>query len=413
MRVGLLHYSGPPTIGGVESTMAHQARFLVAAGWRPRLLVGSGEAFDERLELRCLPRLSSTDPEVLEVKAELDVGRVTSRFEALRSVIRDDLRQATGDLDAMIVHNALSLHKNLALTAALWDLWRERAWPKLIAWHHDLAWDRSDYIDQLHPGEPWGLLRSAWPGAAQVTVSDSTRDRWAALTRLPPKSVHVIPPGVDPAGFGRWTEQTNRIYASLALEMADIVLLLPSRITRRKNIEFAIEVLGAMRQKSALDARLLITGPPGPHNPANRGYLDDLLEARRRLRLDMAVHFLYRLEPEEPEPLEEATVADLFQMADALLFPSLDEGFGIPILEAGLARLPVFCSDIAPLRETGGVEVHRFRLEASPAEVAADILDTLMHDAAYRLRRRVLGSYTWSQLLRRRLLPLLEGPADA
>jgi glycosyltransferase involved in cell wall biosynthesis len=411
MAVGLVHYTGPPTIGGVESTIANQARFLAAAGYEPSVIVGAGQAFDENVRLRLVPRMSSSHPQVLTVKGELDAGRLTPAFEELRASLRQELRQAALGLQALIVHNVMSLHKNLALTSAIHDLWSERAWPKLIAWHHDLAWDRSDYIRELHPGEPWGLLREAWPGVDQVVVSDSVRDRWAALTQLPPRAIHVVPPGVDPAAFGRWTDQTSHIFSSLALEFADIILLMPSRVTRRKNIEFGIQILAAMRRDSGQDVRLLITGPPGPHNPRNPAYLEELMEIRRSLRLEMAVHFLFRLEPEEPEPLENATVADLFQLADGLLFPSLEEGFGIPILEAGLARLPVFCSDIPALRETGGLDVVRFQLDASPAEVGATILESLAADPRYRLRRRVMASYTWSQLLRRRLLPLLETAA--
>jgi mannosylglucosylglycerate synthase len=410
VAVGLVHYSGPPTIGGVESTIANQARFLAATGYAPSVIVGAGQAFNENVRLHLIPRMSSSHPQVLAVKSQLDAGRLTPAFEELRASLREELRQATGGLQALIVHNVMSLHKNLALTSAIHDLWSERTWPKLIAWQHDLAWDRKDYTRELHPGEPWGLLRVAWPGVDQVVVSDSVGDRWAALTQQPHQAIHVIPPGVDPAAFGRWTDQTAHIFSSLALEFADIILLMPSRVTRRKNIEFGIEIVAAMRRDSGQDVRLLITGPPGPHNPRNPAYLEELLEIRRSLRLEMAVHFLFRLEPEEPEPLGDATVADLFQLADGLLFPSVDEGFGIPILEAGLARLPVFCSDIPAFRETGGLDVVRFQLDASAAEVAATVLGALAADPVYRLRRRVMASYTWSQLLRRRLLPLLEAP---
>lgn len=407
-RVGLLHFIGPPGIGGVESTMAYQARFLAHVGWAPVLIVGTGEAFDPAVEIRCLPAVASLHRDVLAVKAELDRGVVGPRFESLRSHLRQEIRQATGDVEVLIVHNALSLHKNLALTVALWDLWQEQAWGRLIAWHHDLAWDRPEYQEEVHPGEPWDRLRLAWPNATQVVVSESLRDRWSRLTGVPSAAIHVIPPGVDPAGFARWTAATRRLYDVLALEQADILLLLPSRVTRRKNIEFAMEIVEAMRRDSGLDVRLLVTGPPGPHNPANRSYLDELMDLRRRLRLDACVHFLYRLEPEEPERLDEATIADLFGLADGLLFPSRDEGFGIPILEAGLARLPVFCSDIPPFRETGGSEATRFHLDDPPADVARTVLDTLGRDPAYRLRRRVRCEFTWMRLLRTRLLPLLE-----
>ncbi len=407
-RVGLVHYSGPPGVGGVESTMAHQARFLAHAGWTPILIVGAGEPFDPAVELRCLPAMASLHTEVLAVKADLDRGVVGPPFDALRSELTRELRRATDDLDILLVHNVLSLHKNLALTAALWDLWQGKAWARLIAWHHDPAWDRPDYREELHPGEPWDRLRQAWPNTTQVVVSEALRERWSRLTGLPSSDIQVIPPGVDPAELGRWSPTTCRLYEALTLAKADIVLLLPSRLTRRKNIEFAMEILEAMRRESSLDVRLLVTGPPGAHNPANRSYVDELTDLRHNLGLDAAVHFLYRLDPQTPEALDDATIADLFSLADGLLMPSRDEGFGIPLLEAGLARLPIFCSDIPAFRETGGTEVTRFGLDDTPAEVARTVLGSLERDRAYRLSRRVRREFTWGQVLRRRLLPLLE-----
>jgi glycosyltransferase involved in cell wall biosynthesis len=198
------------------------------------------------------------------------------------------------------------------------------------------------------------------------------------------------------------------MYRALALEDADFLLLLPSRVTRRKNVEFAIEIVGAMRRESGLDVRLLVTGPPGPHNPANRSYLDELVDLRRRLRLEAAVHFMSAIEAESPIPVDDATLADLFSLADGLLLPSRDEGFGIPLLEAGLARLPVFCSDIPPFREIGGSDVTRFRLDDSPQAVARIILSAFERDSAHRLRRRVRREFTWGRLLQTRLVPLLE-----
>ena len=406
--VGLLHFSGPPGVGGVESTMAHQARFLAHVGWRPVLIVGSGETFDPDVEVRCVPTVASQHQDVLTVKADLDRGVVGAGFEPLRAQLHQEVQRATRDVDVLIVHNALSLHKNLALTAALWALWQDHAWGRLIAWHHDPAWDRPADRAELHPGEPWDRLRQAWPNAIQVVVSESLRERWSRLTGRPPSEIHVIPPGVEPAEFGRWTTATRRAYSALALEQADIILLLPSRVTRRKNIELAIEIVSAMRRQSELDVRLLVTGPPGPHNPTNRSYFDELMDLRRRLHLEASVHFLYRLEPDEPKALDDASVADLFSVSDALLLPSRDEGFGIPVLEAGLARLPIFCSDIPPFHETGGREVTTFGLDDPPADVARTILDGLDRDRAYHLRRRVRRELTWTQILRSRLLPLLE-----
>jgi glycosyltransferase involved in cell wall biosynthesis len=104
---------------------------------------------------------------------------------------------------------------------------------------------------------------------------------------------------------------------------------------------------------------------------------------------------------------DDDTMANLYQWADALLFPSAKEGFGIPILEAGLARLPIFCADIPPLRETGEGSAHLFDLLGAPDAIAADMAQVLERDAAHRLRRRVLARFTWQRIVRERLIPLL------
>jgi glycosyltransferase involved in cell wall biosynthesis len=104
---------------------------------------------------------------------------------------------------------------------------------------------------------------------------------------------------------------------------------------------------------------------------------------------------------------DDDTMADLYQLADALLFPSAKEGFGIPMLEAGLARLPIFCADIPPLRETGEGAACFFDLRDSPDAIAADMAQVLERDDAHRLRRRVLARFTWQRIVKERVIPLL------
>jgi glycosyltransferase involved in cell wall biosynthesis len=411
MHIGLIHYTAPPIIGGVETTIGFQARFLADAGHDVLILAGDGERFDPRLEWVCIPELNSRHPEVLAVKAELDRGESTARFQGLRTKISEALAPVIRSLDAVIVHNALSLHKNLAMTSALWSLAHEPP-PRWIAWHHDLAWDRPDYAAELHEGEPWDRLRTVVPGARQVAVSRAVQSRVARVFSIPASTVTVIPPGVDEASFARYTESTHRVREVLDLERADLLFLLPSRVTRRKNIALAIRIVAELRLLASIDARLLVTGPPGPHNPKNAAYLDELQALATALHVEEAVHFLYRLDPQDPHPLDDATLADLFRLCDALLLPSLDEGFGIPVLEAGLARLPVFCSDIPPFRESGGADITRFALDADPGDIAREILAVLGDDRSLRLRRRVRHDYAWNRLLTERLIPLLEGSPD-
>ena len=72
---------------------------------------------------------------------------------------------------------------------------------------------------------------------------------------------------------------------------ADPLFLLPVRLTTRKNIELAIQVMAEIR-KDFPKAMLLVTGPIGPHNPKNNAYKQKLLTLRDELKLQGAVHFL-------------------------------------------------------------------------------------------------------------------------
>ena len=82
-QVAILHYAGPPVIGGVESTIAHHARALTALGYHVRVISGVGEFFDDRVEVFIDPLFSSSDPQVLAVKRELDQGAVSESFSEL------------------------------------------------------------------------------------------------------------------------------------------------------------------------------------------------------------------------------------------------------------------------------------------------------------------------------------------
>src|SRR5262249_3636092 len=144
---------------------------------------------------------------------------------------------------------------------------------------------------------------------------------------------------------------------------AEPLMLLPARVTRRKNIEFGIRITAALRARG-LSPQLVVMGPLGPHNPANAAYLQELKTLSEQHGVGQSIIFL-----QEHGTVSDAARRDLFLLADLLLFPSAQEGFGIPILEGGAARLPVFCSDIPPFRETAGERAHYFALDEPPQRI--------------------------------------------
>jgi glycosyltransferase involved in cell wall biosynthesis len=104
----------------------------------------------------------------------------------------------------------------------------------------------------------------------------------------------------------------------------------------------------------------------------------------------------------------DAMMAALYRLADAMILPSYEEGFGLPVLEAAIARLPVVCASIPALRELGGEEAAYFPPQTAPEVVANLLHQALASSPAFRLRRRALDCFDWHQVVRRCLIPLLE-----
>jgi glycosyltransferase involved in cell wall biosynthesis len=399
-RLAILHYTAPPTIGGVESTIAAHARLFADHGYAVKIIAGRGEPFDARVSLETIPHLDSRDASVEQVNRELARGAVTPAFDALVMTIRHALARALADVDICLAHNIATLHKNLALTVALREMARAGR-PRLIAWCHDFAWDDPVYANEMRAGFPWDWMRQRWDGVRYVVVSHARRRELARLLAMSEDDIAVVPPGVDALEFLGVSATTARWVRDLALLDAAPLLLLPARVTRRKNIELAIAITAALRDLGHAP-KLLVMGPLGPHNPANVAYRDELRAQQDALRVRDRVVLLH-----EYGAVDEATRRDLYLLADALLFPSAREGFGIPILEAGLARLPIFCADIPVLRESARADAHYFALDASPAQIAQQIADVLARDARYRLKQRVLREYAWERIFVERIAPLI------
>ena len=406
-RIAILHYAGPPIIGGVESTISYHARLLVEQGYPVVVIAGRGDHFHPKVEFEGIPEIDSRHPEVLAAGAELAGGQVGSAFDRLRDHLIGKLSPLMEKVDVCIVHNAITLHKNLPLTAALRTL-SEREGTAWIAWCHDFAWQDRLYTPDLHPGYPWDLLRQPWPGMRYVVVSSHRRERLAALLDLPEEDIQVVTPGVDISEFLGLSADTQRLVAELDLLEADPLMLLPARITRRKNIQLAIRVTAALKERCPR-TKLIITGPPGPHNPKNQAYLENLQKLKNDLDLQNNVYFLY----EHGESCDHfdtpySVVADFYRLADLLLFPSRREGFGIPVLEAGLTRLPVFAANIPSIRESAGELAHLFDPDGDPDAIATSISTFLESNPAHQLQRRVLYRFTWQAIIKNQLIPMIE-----
>jgi glycosyltransferase involved in cell wall biosynthesis len=247
------------------------------------------------------------------------------------------------------------------------------------------------------------LLKTDWGNTTHVVVSELRQEELAGLMNLDPASIHVIANGVDIDRFYKLEDLTRDLLGKTRLLDASPILLLPVRVTPRKNIELALRTVAELK-KDFPEAGLVVTGPLGPHNASNITYFEMLRGLRAHLNLEGSVHFLAEL---YDGFLPDEVIADFYRVGDALLFPSREEGFGIPLIEAAFSHLPAFCADIPPLRKLGMQDAVFFSPDENPTHVAALIVDYFKTSLPARLAMRARASFRWEAIYRQQISPLL------
>lgn len=411
MTVAMLHYTAPPVVGGVEAVILAHAQVFLQAGYPVRVIAGQGDpsALPVGVRYLAVPEMDTRHPAIAQVSRELEQGRVPAEFEGLSAGLEQALAPALEGCTAVIVHNIFTKHFNLPLTAALDRLRASGKLPGGIAWCHDFTWTSPHSRSKVHPGYPWDLLRTSRPGLRYVTVSQERQRELAGLLGCDSGQIQVVYNGVSPETLWRLSPQGQALVRRMSLLESDLVLLMPVRITQAKNMELALQVTAALKRRN-LRPRMIVTGPPDPHDLENMVYFHNLQKQRNELGLAGEAYFVYELgpDPDQPLVLNAEQVAELYRASDLMVMPSRREGFGMPVLEAGLVGLPVATTDVPAAGEIGGEDVLRFEANIDPDALAGQIADRLEANPVHRLRRRVRQEYTWEAIFRRDIEPLLE-----
>lgn len=410
--IAILHYSAPPVVGGVEAVIAAQARLFMEAGWRAAVVSGRGDsrALPPGTEFLPILELDSQHPSIAALNPALAEGDIPAEFDGVVRRLQDMLGPILSIFDHLIVHNIFTKHFNLPLTAALFRLLDEGSLPHTIAWCHDFTWTSPHSRSQVHPGYPWDLLRTFHEDLTYVTISQERRADMAAMLGCPESAIEVIYNGVDPKAQLGLSQTGWELAQRLDLLSGDLNLLMPVRVTQAKNIELALQTAAAVKAMG-LSPRLVLTGPPDPHDPASMAYFRGLQALRDRLGLAQEMRFVFESGPAPGEPftIEPEVVGDLYRLCDVMFMPSHREGFGMPVLEAGLAGLQVVCADIPAAREIAGENAILIDPAGSPEEIAQTLAAWANGSQVHCLRRAVRQNYTWQALFRRQIEPLLKG----
>ena len=409
--IALLHYSAPPVIGGVEAVLYAHAAALLVAEYPVTIIAGRGDAaaLPAGAGLVVLPELDSRQPAIAQISTALEHGQVPADFEDRVAQIATALAPVLSQCDHIMVHNVFTKHFNLPLTAALQRLLDDKTIRHGIAWCHDFTWSSPNSRHKVHPGYPWDLLRIYRADLTYVTVSQQRQQVLAEVLKCPAEKIHVVYNGVDPATVLGLSPEGRQLIDQLGLLDGDLVLIMPVRITRAKNIEYAMQVVAALKTR-ACGVKAIVTGPPDPHEADSLNYFHSLQDVRRRLQVEAEFRFIFESGPQAAEPyfIDSRVVGDLLRASDVMFMPSHREGFGMPVLEAGLSGQLVICADVPAATEIGGADVMRLDLLDEPARIAERLLAWMENSATHNLRRRVRQNYTWPAIFRREIEPLLQ-----
>lgn len=411
-HIGILHYTAPPVIGGVEAVIQAHAQLFARKGYPVTVIAGRGDAgaLPPAASLALLPMLDSQHDAILRMNTYLEQGELPPGFDRLVEELKSDLNPIVSGCDHLIFHNVFTKHFNLALTAALHQLIESGSIRHAVAWCHDFSWTSDSSRSKVHAGYPWDLLRNRHPGITYVSISARRQQVLAELFGCDVQDIHLVYNGVEPGSLLGLSQEGRRLAERLDLFSANLVLLMPVRVTRAKNIEYALQVLAALSQSTG--AKLIITGPPDPHDPASMGYFNELKNLRRSLGVEREARFVFESghAPDDPYFIDERVVGDLYRLSDVVFMPSHREGFGMPVLEAGLAGIPVLCTGIPAAEEIGAQEVTLFSAGEAPGDLAAAIVDLVEANPLSRFRRNIRQRYTWEAVFQRQIKPLLRCP---
>jgi mannosylglucosylglycerate synthase len=415
-QVAIVHYSAPPVAGGVEQVIEDHIRLLSRHNLQMVLVVGQGGEPAELAgaRVRRIPELASDHPENLTFRSALRVGATPAGFISFRNRIASALEEAVRDVQVLVVHNALTMDLNLGLTAAIHQLLGEGRLPPCVAWTHDVM--------EAGPIQGMGargstrqrLLSTRRGDVTYVAVTHATQEALATVLGCSTDQIIVVPNGLDVGFWWNLRPESRALLSQLRLSDIDLLVLHPVRITAGKNISYSLRVIAELKRLGQRP-RLIVTGPPDPHDAGARTILDALLAERKALGLESEVTFLWTSGRPEVGGLEtpREVIRDLFHVCDAVILPSKAEGFGLQILEAGLLGRPVFCSNLSVFREVGGNDLRYFSLDTDPAIMAAEIRRVLSKDRGYRLRRRVLRRYDLESIVTQQMLPLFNALLEA
>jgi glycosyltransferase involved in cell wall biosynthesis len=283
-------------------------------------------------------------------------------------------------LPTLAARRGVGLLHSLASTAPLRGRFRR------VVTVHDLIYAR---FPDAHAGIRDRGMRVVVPAAVRrshrvIADSQSTRSDLIELLGAPPSRIDVAPLGL---GSIRRVTPMAENEVRVRFELGDRAVILSLSAKRpHKNL---LSLIGALaRVPAEVRPLLVMPGYPTEHE-------QELRERARMVGVQADVRF--------PPWVSESELEGLWAVTRGFIYPSLYEGFGLPVLEAMARGVPVACSNASSLPEIAGDAALMF--DPGDEGAIASALQRLVSDAplAEDLRARGLSrvrEFTWERTAR-------------
>jgi len=184
------------------------------------------------------------------------------------------------------------------------------------------------------------LTRSLMPWVARrsrgiITVSHSVKREIVDLLGVPPEKVFVVHNAAGP-GFSRVTDAEYLAEVRARHSLPHSFVLFVGTLEPRKNLVRLLHAFDEVKDRDGIQQDLVVVG--------GRGWkFSDVFDSVAEMRHSDSVHFL--------DYVDLADLPALYSLADLFAFPSVYEGFGIPLAEAMACGAPILASDTPVHRE--------------------------------------------------------------
>jgi len=387
-KVAIIHYTFQPAIGGVETMVSVQAEELQSLGYRVRLIGGNEPS--AIVDHCCVPEMLPSATGVQRARRRLTAPEVAEHGSTRYLITR--LLDELCDVDDVWVHNALTLDLHPFVREALLQVVRlfpEKRW---VLWAHDIS-AASAFVRGEQDWRPTSL-----PSAVMcVVLSEVRRSELALSLGVAEDRIRVIPPPVSVDQWIAASPDTRLLLDAIDGLMSECTVLVPIKLLPHKNTSLLVPLASAMQELSS-SARLLVTAAYSPHEPQISKSIAERL--RDEARFAGCTNTLCLASSITSNTLSRQVVRELMLLSDAVLMPSAEEGFGIPIVEAQMLRVPVICSDIPVFREAAGTMASYFDMQAPPQDLAEQLMRIAAQPLNVARRKACLSVRRYRQSLR-------------